>query len=1149
MKLKKILAFLLTMALLVSSLTGVIPVSAEATTTLDVWDGTIATEYAGGSGTVTDPYLISTPEQLALMAIGTVYNETSITGKYYKLTTDIYLNDTDDANWKDNNPNKWVTAKTDSKYFFTGNFDGDGHTIKGIYCNGNFERMGLFPGIVGTVSVKNVMISDSYLYGTGDAGKYIGAFVGIMLRDPSTAKFENCYITESVYLNANHSVAGFVGYGACESITFVNCAAFAEVVNRSTQYTRYGSFVGALASGSREITYEHCIGNLVYTSYAQYVKSYTVSYCAVSGTADSTSGTKKYPTVISLENMKGEAAKSAMPALNWNLWKTTESYPVIDFEFFKKDNFVYSFEDWRGTKNADFSQTGMSFADVAKDGSKSLCYYLEATNYGIPRVSTLNESNRIAKAVSGKVYDLSFWYKVDGTPTNAGQFVVFTTKLGGATSDSYRKLQTLDNNIIFNSDTTDSGENGWVKATVRFQATLIDESHDYIAIGVKGIGTAAVDKKIYIDAVTVEEAKFNVGEAWSGFIAESFAGGTGTHADPYLIENAEQFAKAISNTSEPGKYYKLTSDIYLNDVSAENWTENSPKSWYDRALYGASGSGVFFEGNVDGAGHTIYGAYYNGTRNAGIFPKVKNTTIRNLRISDASLTTAASSSMGAIVGWGDDVVNIYNCGVEASVTVSADKGVSAFVGYGYPSVSIKNCYSLATFAGTGNKGAFFGEVWQEEGKNTREIYNSFAVGYPLIWDGSGEDPVAAVNCYATVADTEVITEGEITVLTEDAMQGVNALQNMSNLEGFYATEGYPAIKAIGELLGDVNGDWACNSTDITALRKLLLGVANVGLTDINGDGKDNLSDLVNLKKRCAQLAVNNDYYQLVWFDDFAGSTLNEANWTKTPCASYADDVFYTYDESNIKLSSGDLNLTSFKNSYYDPQGDTLYKRSEYLVPGSVHTENKMSYKYGYLEIRAKVPYKVGAWPAFWLRSSNAMGKNANAPYELEVDVFEVFGSADTMRANIHQHYLEDTDETDENGEPIKEHVDIQTTGSTINNQEAYTFTNAQNLYNEYHTYGFEWTEEKMSIYVDGTLVCTWNLDAESLAAYGLRPDATGFDTTLSVIFGNNLITSETDGFDASQMVESNEESLPTEYDIDWIRLYQKNDGLSKLYIG
>ena len=86
----------------------------------------------------------------------------------------------------------------------------------------------------------------------------------------------------------------------------------------------------------------------------------------MSGTADSTSGTKKYPTVISLENMKGEAAKSAMPALNWNLWKTTESYPVIDFEFFKKDNFVYSFEDWRGTKNADFSQTGMSFADVAK---------------------------------------------------------------------------------------------------------------------------------------------------------------------------------------------------------------------------------------------------------------------------------------------------------------------------------------------------------------------------------------------------------------------------------------------------------------------------------------------------------------------------------------------------------------------------------------------------------------------------------------------------------------------------------------------------------------------------------------------------------------------------------------------------------------
>ncbi len=1139
MKLRKILAFLLTVALLVSSaVTGIVPVSAETTNALDFWDGTIATEYAGGSGTVADPYLISTPEQLALL-VTTSGADTS--GKYYRLTADMNLNNTNNPDWKNDSPQNWCAPEKDN--FFRGKFDGNGHTVKGLYYNGTKQDAALFAGVRGTVTIKNLFIADSELTTTVN---YAAAFAG-QIFNSSTVTFENCYVDDTVTATASNYAAGFIGGGTCASISFKNCASFANVA----EVGRRGSFIGGLiynngTGDARKITYNNCIGNIVYTNYAQY-PTYTASYCAVDGTADSNSKTKTYPTVVSLDDMKGEAAKTNMPDLSWNVWSTTEKYPVLDLN---KEDFVYSFEDWTGG-TSDKNASGVAVStDFAKDGEKSLCYSPVTTSMTTRRVMTLIESGRVAKVSQGNVYELSFWYKVKGVPTaNDAKFVVYTTCESGPNSGvAYTTLQTLDKDIFFDADTTGKGEDGWIKETVRFSANLKGVAYDRIAIGVLLTEATAIGVNVYFDEVTLKEADFGTGKAWSGYVANDFAGGTGAHNDPYLIANAEQFAKALSNTSEPGKYYKFTSDIYLNDVSVENWTENSPKSWYDRALYGESSSGVFFEGNVDGAGHTIYGAYYNGTRNAGIFPKVKNTTISNLRISDASLTTKSSSSMGAIVGWGDGVVNIYNCGVEASVTVSADKGVSAFVGYAYPSVSIKNCYSLATLAGTGHKGAFFGEVWQEGGINTREIYNSFAVGYPLIWDGSDEDPVAAVNCYGTVADTEVITEGEITVLSEDAMQGAVALKNMSNLEGFYATEGYPAIKAIGELLGDVNGDWTCNSADITTLRKILLGTADIGLSDINADGESDVRDLVNLKKKSANLAVNSNSYQLVWFDDFAGDALNEANWTKTPCASYADDVFYTYEESNIKLSSGDLNLTSFKNSYYDPEGDTLYKQSEYLVPGSVHTENKMSYKYGYLEIRAKVPYKEGSWPAFWLRSSNATGKNYDAPYELEVDVFEVFGSKDTMRSNLHQHFTVETEEVDENGDPIIEHIDVQTTGEAISQAEAHTFTNSADLYNEYHTYGFEWSEDRMAIYVDRELQCEWFLNAESLATYGLDPDTTGFDTTLNVIFGNNLITSETEGFSLSQMIEGNEGNLPAEFDIDWIRLYQKNDGLSKLYI-
>lgn len=303
----------------------------EENTDNKIWDGKIATKYAGGTGTEEDPYIIETPQQLALMAIGTVYNEGKNGGtkdEYFKLTADIYLNDTDNADWMENNPNVWITGKMDSKYFFTGNFDGGGHTIKGLYASGNFERMGLFPGVAGNVSVQNLTIADSYFCGTDTAGKYIGGFAGYIIRTTTTLKFESCYVADTVTIIGEHSLGGFAGYGACESIEFKNCASFASVTNRSEQYVRYGSFVGSLIDGSRKIKYDGCVGNLVFTTYAQY-PTYSSAYCAAEGTVDSNS--KVYPIVVSIDDMKGTAAKTHMPDLDWdNIWKTTDSYPIVD---------------------------------------------------------------------------------------------------------------------------------------------------------------------------------------------------------------------------------------------------------------------------------------------------------------------------------------------------------------------------------------------------------------------------------------------------------------------------------------------------------------------------------------------------------------------------------------------------------------------------------------------------------------------------------------------------------------------------------------------------------------------------------------------------------------------------------------------------
>ncbi len=86
-------------------------------------------------------------------------------------------------------------------------------------------------------------------------------------------------------------------------------------------------------------------------------------------------------------------------------------------------------------------------------------------------------------------------------------------------------------------------------------------------------------------------------EVWDGKIATSFASGSGTKADPFIISNGSELAYAVNN-SAADKYYKLTNDIYLNAPDKVNWVTgeysgDAPNSWYKN---------ISVQGNFDGAG-------------------------------------------------------------------------------------------------------------------------------------------------------------------------------------------------------------------------------------------------------------------------------------------------------------------------------------------------------------------------------------------------------------------------------------------------------------------------------------------------------------------------------------------------------------------
>ncbi|MBQ7976171.1 MAG: hypothetical protein IJ300_10850, partial [Clostridia bacterium] len=112
--------------------------------------------------------------------------------------------------------------------------------------------------------------------------------------------------------------------------------------------------------------------------------------------------------------------------------------------------------------------------------------------------------------------------------------------------------------------------------------------------------------------------------AWNGEAATAYAGGNGTEANPFIIENAAQLYKMVKSGGEDADgnpaYFKVKDgvyDIYANPV--EDMTSEEIKAYFKNSTtYKASWDPqtTKFNGNFDGNGVTIHGLY-NVTAAAG----------------------------------------------------------------------------------------------------------------------------------------------------------------------------------------------------------------------------------------------------------------------------------------------------------------------------------------------------------------------------------------------------------------------------------------------------------------------------------------------------------------------------------------------------
>lgn len=201
------------------------------------WDGTTAKDFACGAGTKLSPYIILTAEQLAKLAFIVGANDKDYQGKYYKLGADIILNDGEIIDDKgalvadSTKLHKW-TPIGNSSVTFTGTFDGDGHTVSGMFINTTSSHNGLFGNSSGTI--QNLTLMDSWVMGKEKTAGIVGNNTGTLKKlinkasvtstkgpvggvvGSSNDSYGNTNLVDSVYnfgvIKGSSDVGGILGY-------------------------------------------------------------------------------------------------------------------------------------------------------------------------------------------------------------------------------------------------------------------------------------------------------------------------------------------------------------------------------------------------------------------------------------------------------------------------------------------------------------------------------------------------------------------------------------------------------------------------------------------------------------------------------------------------------------------------------------------------------------------------------------------------------------------------------------------------------------------------------------------------------------------------------------------------------------------------
>ena len=265
-------------------------------------------------------------------------------------------------------------------------------------------------------------------------------------------------------------------------------------------------------------------------------------------------------------------------------------------------------------------------------------------------------------------------------------------------------------------------------------------------------------------------------------------------------------------------------------------------------------------------------------------------------------------------------------------------------------------------------------------------------------------------------------------------------------------------------------------------------------------------------------------WQLVWNDEFEGKDIDESKWGwEQNCWGGGNNELQCYTDryKNSFVEDGKLIIRAHKETFrglanIEESGETAKKTLPY-TSARLRTKGKGDWKYGRIEVRAKLPAGQGIWPAIWM-----------LPTDFKYGIWAASGEIDIV---------EMVSQRPEN--PNKEiHGTIHYGKEWPNNVfsgESYTFKDSDPS-KEFHTYALEWADGEMRWYVDDYHYASqfssgWysqikNADGDWYNVPGSAPFNERFHLLLNVAVGGNWPgePDETTKF-------------PVQMEVDYVRVY------------